>query len=130
MEVEENFVKQYIIKERQERLINELSSSKKRINAMSRFCHSSLDLIKPNKIYESGDISSERLLSLLNKYGKNDKNYIMAYSENIDKKYMSNDEAIEKVIGNGMAAIIINSDIVIIETEQYMGPAVKYVLMK
>ena len=103
---------------------------KKRINAMSRFCHSSLELINPNMIYESGDISCDRLLLLLKKYGKDDKNYIMAFDENIDKKYMNNEDAIKKVIENGMAAIIINSDIAIIETEQYMGPVVKYVLMK
>lgn len=41
-EIEEKFVKQYITKGRQERLVYELGSSKKRINAMSRFCHSSL----------------------------------------------------------------------------------------
>ena len=128
-EIEKGFVKQYIIKKRQERLIYELGSSKKRINAMSRFCHSSLELIKPNMIYESGDLSCDRILSLLIKFGKNEKNYIMAYDENIDKKYMNNDEAIRNVIGNGMAAIIINSDIVIIETEQEIGPAIKYVLI-
>ena len=53
----------------------------------------------------------------------------MAYDENIDKKYMNNEEAIKRVIGNGMAAVIINNGIVIIETEQEVGPAVKYVLL-
>ena len=46
------------------------------------------------------------------------------------KKYMNNEDAIKQIIGNGMAAIIINRGIAIIETEQYMGPAVKYVLTK
>lgn len=128
-EIEEKFVKQYITKGRQERLVYELGSSKKRINAMSRFCHSSLELIKPNMIYEWGDIDCDRLLLLLKKYGKNEKNYIMAYDENIDKKYMNNEEAIKRVIGNGMAAVIINNGIVIIETEQEVGPAIKYVLI-
>ena len=45
------------------------------------------------------------------------------------KKYMNNEEAIKKVIGNGMAAIIINSGIAIIETEQECGTVVKYVLV-
>ena len=45
------------------------------------------------------------------------------------KKYMNNEEAIKKVIGNGMAAIIINRGIAIIETEQECGTAVKYVLV-
>lgn len=40
----------------------------------------------------------------------------MAYDENIDKKYMNNDEAIRNIIGNGMTVILVNSDIVIIET--------------
>lgn len=42
---------------------------------------------------------------------------------------MNNEDAIKKVIGNGMAAIIINDGIVIVETEQEVVSADKYVLV-
>lgn len=44
-------------------------------------------------------------------------------------KFMNHQEVIEKVIGNGMAAVVINDDIAIIETEQDGGNANKIVLI-
>lgn len=38
--------------------------------------------------------------------------------------------ALDTIIGNGMAAIMIWSNLVIIESEQEQGPAEKYVLLE
>lgn len=41
---------------------------------------------------------------------------------------MNCDEAIDCIIGNGMAAIMVFHNLAVIETEQEVGSAVKYIL--
>ena len=47
---EERFVRSFIQKNRQDRLLHELTSPKKRYSGISRFCHSAVDLLDPRKI--------------------------------------------------------------------------------
>ena len=128
-EIEEDFINKFIVKNKRERLKFELNNSKKRKDGIGRFCHNANKLVCNNKIYESGDLSENILLSLIKEYGKDSKSYVIAFNEELDKKFMTHQEVIEKVIGNGMAAVIINHDIAIIETEQYGGNADKIVLI-
>ena len=44
--IEKEFVKSYIDKNYQERLLYELGSSKKRVNALSRFSHNAETILK------------------------------------------------------------------------------------
>ena len=53
--------------------------------------------------------------------------YIIAYQKELDKKYVSFEDALGLVLGNGMAAIIICNDFAVIETEQYSGTPFRYI---
>lgn len=130
-EIEKNFVNTYIIKNRRERIIFELSNPKKREDALSRFCHEALTyLMESMIIYQGNKVSHAELLSMIREHTKEKQCYVIAYNEYLDQKFMENQNAINEVIGNGMAAIMIWDNIVIVETEQEQGPAMKYVLSK
>ena len=57
-----------------------------------------------------------------------DKCYIISWNSGIDGNWLNAEEALKKIIGYGMPSIAIFNDLVIIETEQELGAATKYVL--
>ena len=123
------FVNNYITKGKRERLLYELTSKKKRKNAISRFCHNTLAYIDKNKVvYEGNTISVYELEKLIKKYSKNKEGYVISWESDIDGRILPIDNAINEVIGNGMASIVIFSNVILIETEQEQGAAIKYVL--
>ena len=127
-EYENIFIEQFIVKERRERIRFELDGKKRR-DALSKFCHDSEDLLMMNRVVYSGnDISQNALIKLAEENCKSKLCYIMAYNNDIDGIVCSFEEAVEKVVGNGMAAIIISDGFAIVETEQCFGSAQKYVL--
>lgn len=127
-EYENTFIDQFIVKERRERLRYELNGKKRR-DALSRFCHDSENLLMMNRvIYSGNDISQNALIKLAEENCKGKLCYIMAYNNDIDGIVCGFEEAVEKVVGNGMAAIIIADGFAVVETEQCFGSAQKYVL--
>lgn len=127
-EYENIFTEQFIVKERRERIRFELGGKKRR-DALSRFCHNSEDFLIMNRIIYSGnDISPNALTKLAEENCKSKLCYIMAYNNDIDGIVCGIEEAVDKAVGNGMAAIIISDGFAIVETEQCLGSAQKYVL--
>ncbi|MBD5134784.1 MAG: hypothetical protein HDT39_02285 [Lachnospiraceae bacterium] len=60
------FVNNYIAKGKRERILYELTSKKKRKNAISRFCHNTLEYIDKNKVvYAGNSISVNELEKLI-----------------------------------------------------------------
>ena len=51
---EEYFVKNFIVKDRRERLLYELTTPKKRYDGLDRFCHQAKGLLDPSKIFMEG----------------------------------------------------------------------------
>lgn len=127
-EYENIFTEQFIVKERRERIRFELGGKKRR-DALSRFCHNSEDFLIMNRvIYSGNDISPNALIKLAEENCKSKLCYIMAYNNDIDGIVCGIEEAVDKAVGNGMAAIIISDGFAIVETEQCLGSAQKYVL--
>lgn len=127
-EIEKSFVKRFIKKTKQDRLLFELSG-KKRKHGIERFCHSTEDMIDMERItYSGNDLFSDEILRITRQYKVPKLCYIIAYQKELDKKYVSFEEALGLVLGNGMAAIIICNDFAIIETEQYSGTPFRYIL--
>ncbi len=127
-EIEKIFVEKYISKRIQDRLIFELGG-KKRKQAIGRFCHNAEDIIKTDRIVSSGTkIFMDEILTLAKKYNASGECYIMAFNEHFDKTSTTLNNALNLVLGNGMAAIIICDDLVIIETEQCLGIQMRYIL--
>lgn len=128
VEYENIFIEQFIVNERRERLRYELNGKKRR-DALSRFCHNSENFLMMNKVIYSGTkISKDDLIKLAKEKCKNKSCYIIAYNNDIDGIVCGFEEAVEKVVGNGMAAIIISDGFAVVETEQCFGSAQKYVL--
>ena len=127
-EAEKSFVKRFIKKEKQDRLLFELSG-KKRQHGIERFCHNAEDMIDTERIVYSGNsLFPDEILKITKQYKVPESCYIIAYQKEIDKKYVSFEDALGLVLGNGMAAIIICNDFAVIETEQYSGTPFRYIL--
>lgn len=131
MQKEEYFVNTFIIKSKRERLLYELSNIKKRQDAISRFNHRCIMHIDDRKlVYQGNSIDREELLSYIDQYTYDKQCYILAYNEIYDQQMFDSESALDAVIGNGMAAIMIWDNLVIIECEQVQGPADKYILVE
>ena len=127
-EAEKSFVKKFIKKEKQDRLLFELSG-KKRQHGIERFCHNAEDMIDTERIVYSGNnLLPDEILKITKQYKVPESCYIIAYQKELDKKYVSFEDALGLVLGNGMAAIIICNDFAVIETEQYSGTPFRYIL--
>lgn len=127
-EAEKSFVKRFIKKEKQDRLLFELSG-KKRQHGIERFCHNAEDMIDTERIVYSGNnLLPDEILKITKQYEVPELCYIIAYQKELDKKYVSFEDALGLVLGNGMAAIIICNDFAVIETEQYSGTPFRYIL--
>lgn len=127
-EAEKSFVKKFIKKEKQDRLLFELSG-KKRQHGIERFCHNAEDMIDTERIaYSGNNLLPDEILKITKQYKVSESCYIIAYQKELDKKYVSFEDALGLVLGNGMAAIIICNDFAVIETEQYSGTPFRYIL--
>ncbi|WP_370785686.1 hypothetical protein [Ruminococcus callidus] len=127
-EAEKSFVKKFIKKEKQDRLLFELSG-KKRQHGIERFCHNAEDMIDTERIaYSGNNLLPDEILKITKQYKVPESCYIIAYQKELDKKYVSFEDALGLVLGNGMAAIIICNDFAVIETEQYSGTPFRYIL--
>ena len=113
------FVKNFIIKSKQDRLLYELQNSKKRQDCLGRFCHHAEDLLDMQKICDTQDF--EKILG-------NPECYIMAYHQELDKLTCNLKQALKLVLSNGMSAIIIGKNFAIVETEQLQGTPDRYFL--
>lgn len=128
-EWETNFTNKFIIKNRRSRILYELSNEKKRKDGIWRFCHgASRYIINSKIIYEGNSISNEEINVLIKKYTNEKQCYIISGYEDIDGVFMNTEKAIETIIGRGMASILVFSNLAVIETEQEIGRADKYVL--
>ena len=127
-EIEKSFVKRFIKKTKQDRLLFELSG-KKRQHGIERFCHNTEDLIDTERIaYSGNNLFLDETLRIIKQYKVPESCYIIACQKELDKKHVSFEDALGLVLGNGMAAIIICNDFAVIETEQYSGTPFRYIL--
>lgn len=127
-ELEKDFIDRFVVKEKRDRLLYELSG-KKRKDGVSRFCHNAGDLIRQDTIIRSGnDLFPEEILCLCGKYTSRKQAYLIAFQEELDQVSCDLQAALDRVLGNGMAAIILLDTIAVIETEQGNGIPYRYLL--
>lgn len=126
-EIESKFIQQFIVKNKRDRLLFELSG-KKRQAGIGRFCHNADDLLLKEKIILSGkELSHDEMIRTAEKYAVSKQWYIIAYDPTLDRKTCKLSEALELVLGNGMAAIIVSDNMAVIETEQFLGTPMRYI---
>ena len=55
MSAEEYFARTFLNRDRRDRILSELTKSRKRYRGLDRFCHNSADLIDPGKVLMQGE---------------------------------------------------------------------------
>lgn len=133
-EYEEMVLKNFFNSRIQDRIIYELSSEKKRKNALNRLCHNYRDVLiqdymikipKPNSDYNV-------IANLLIAYGAKDNCYVISYNNEIDGQYLPLILALKKVVGYGMPSIIscLPNKLLYFESEQEYGSPARFILKK
>lgn len=126
-EIEQRFLQDFVIKDKRDRLAYELGGKKRR-DGIGRFCHHAQDLLIPERIAAKGRLSPDEIRTLVKERRITGEWYCIAYDQELNARYFSFDDALQQVIGNGMAAILICGNMAIIETEQEYGTPMRYVV--
>ena len=114
-DIEQKFVKNYIDKNYQERLLYELGSSKKRANALSRFSHNAETILKKSV--------SKKILTSSDDFQQKDQTvYIISWDEK-DGTAIPLSVAIHYLEASYMAVILIGKDFSLIKEETEKGCA-------
>jgi hypothetical protein len=130
--IEEKFVKSFINKQMQDRLLFELSSPKNRERAICRFGHNANELLNPkNIVLKDSKIfycDVERIIS--KKFDINKDCYIVSLSD-ADGTFQPFSKAIDICFTSYMPTIIIcGEDAVLIKEEVAVGETMKYILIR
>lgn len=123
---EYDFIKKYIVKNKQDRIQYELSNKNKRIDGICRFCHRTPDLVKAAMIFYRG-----YNVSVLQKYigaSREEQCYVISFDNTIDGTWQRSEIIFSRIVGMGMPSIAIFKNFSVIETEQVQGPAEKFIL--
>ena len=113
--IEKEFVKIYIDKNYQERLLYELGSSKKRVNALSRFSHNAETILKKS-------VSKRIITSLCDFQEKDQTVYIISWDEK-DGLILPLSDAVRYLEASYMSVILIGKDFSLIKEEAENGCA-------
>lgn len=124
--LEEKFVNTYIVKDKRQRLLFELQG-KKRAEAIGRFCHGADVLLMASKIKLQGQYIFAEIQNRIT-LSKSKTCYVISFFEDLDGKEFEKQQVTDTVIGAGMPSIIVFDDFAVVETEQELGPAMKYIL--
>lgn len=119
-DIEQKFVKNYIDKNYQERLLHELGSSKKRANALSRFSHNVETILKKSL--------GKRIIKSLDDFQEKDQTvYVISWDEK-DGTAMPLFDAICYLKTLYTSAILIGKDFALIKEEAEGGCAKAFYL--
>ena len=119
--IEQDFVKQYIDKEYQERLIFELGSAKRRSKALSRFSHDAEALLN-SKVYK-------RILGDLSELWETDATVYIVSDDERDGTVAPLKEAIRYCRDTYCSTVLIGTEFALIKEETERG-APKIILIK
>lgn len=119
-DIEKRFIKAYIDKNYQERLLYELGSSKKRVNALSRFSHSVDRILKES-------VNQQIVTDVTNLREPNQSVYIISWDEK-DGTSMPFSEAARYIETTYTSTILIGEDFSLIKEETEKGaPRIFYI---
>lgn len=115
---EESFVKNFIIKDKRERLLYELNNPKKRDNAIQRI---------PNLLEKKYEIpvnskNSDEILIIANQYVKSNTECYIISDTVLDGAKVPFKEAFEHMLNSYMVCVVISADTVLLKDEYVIGP--------
>lgn len=132
LEYEIFFVKNFIIKDFQERALFELTSAKKRLHFFSRLCHGYNQYFNEQYMsaFDINTVDIEKMVSdILLK--KNILCFTMAYDESFDKQYVSLNEGISYLYQTKMPLILlIEKSVAIFQAEAMFEKPPRFLLCR
>ena len=123
---EEKFVNDFINTSHRDRILFELKSSKKRLNALMRFAHNTNELVKLNKVYSK---LKKYDFNILNSFLKEQEFYVISFKY-LDGTIMNVSEVLEYIDDEYMPVIVYGSNIAVIKKEFEKGEDNYYLLKK
>jgi len=133
-EIEKIIVKSFFAKRIQDRVLFELSSAKKRKDALSRLCHTYRTTLKEDYMItiEKPNSDPAEIVSLLKKNGAGDTCYVISWDEEMDGKELPLLTALENAVGMGMPSIVscIPNKLAYFQAEQEVLPSPRFMLQR
>ena len=131
--IEQNFVKTFIDKKYQDRFIFELSSPKKRIDAIHRFAHNAEAIINPKYVLSKSNTLTEQEIEkeIAKIFNIKKECYMISDSEDFDGTFQPFSIGLKGCMDGYMPSIIIcGENVALIKTEAETGSPTKYILYK
>ena len=127
-ENEERFVKTFIKKSRQERLLFELTRADKRYKGLDRFCHNTEDLINKSKVIMSGtNLSNDpKFIEFIKRH--NEICHLMSPDGSFDDRDLLLSDALNELFYCMDASIVLGKNFAIVTSEAYKNGTMQYVL--
>lgn len=124
------FVDNFILKDKRERALVELTNSKKREKFVDRLNHkweTLFDMRFLKQVDKQNDSSIE--IQKLLKIQDDDLCYVISNYEEFDDKVIRFHEAFDALYSMGLGSVIINmsADTIFLDTEQVQGPAPRFI---
>ena len=126
--IEKRFVKSFIRKKNQERLLYELTTPRKRYAGVSRFCHQAGDLLDSSKIFMEGDDLDRCSDFKRFVQSRSEVCYVMSPDPWLDTQRLPFSQAVERAAICCDAVLIIGEDFAVVFTEPMKGGREKYLL--
>jgi len=131
--IEKHIVKAFFNKRIQERVMFELASSKKRLDALSRLSHNYNITLNEKYMIEIEDGSEEEvIIKLLKENGAKSTCYIISWDKDIDGKELPLDIAIKQSFNKRMPSIVscISGELAYFQAEQEYRSPPRYILKR
>ena len=126
--IEEHFVKAFICKRAQERMLYELTTPKKRYAGISRFCHQAKDVLEPSKILMEGE-DLDRRADFKHFVQKQDGPcYVLSPDSWLNEQFLPLQSAVEQAAMCCDAVVMIGEGYAVVFGEPMKGGRGKYLL--
>ena len=125
---EKHFVQTFIRKSRRERLLYELTTPKKRVDGVSRFCHQAREFLDPDQILLEGEDLERRpeFAQFIRQH--NELCLVLSLDSWQDEQYLPLKDAVVQAIISMDAVLILGSTFAVVFAEPMKGGREKYLL--
>ena len=125
-DLEEKFVNDFINPSYRDRLLFELRTSKKRLNALMRFSHNTSDLVKKDMVYSILKKFDDNELKLF----LNEQEFYIISFKYLDGTIMNINEVLDYIHDEYLPVIVCGNNIAVIKKEFEKGEDNFYILKK
>ncbi|MBO8171586.1 MAG: hypothetical protein H0Z33_06840 [Bacillaceae bacterium] len=133
-EKEIEIVNKFFLKRIIDRVIFELLSAKKRVEALNRLCHDYKNTLNSDYMIELKSLNSDyqKIASFLKREGAPNECYVISRNKAVDGKQLPLDEALKEVVGYGMPSIVscIEGKLAYFEAEQEIGSPPRFIVKR